>query len=264
MNRSCLVVGRVLMERGMTAEQAIERVRQRRSGSLSDEYAEWLRSEEEARQPKADPATATLRSRYRGAILGAAIGDALGAQYEGTARLLPEEIQYLLTDPHDLRYTDDTAMTIALAESLIAFGGFDPDHMASTFADAFWAEPGRGYAGGPPAMFEEMRKGRTWREASRSEYEGGSFGNGGAMRVTPAALFAAWISTRSPPWPEERPRSRTRIRSGWRERNFRRSPSPSHSRAIRTSRSIPPRSWKRCWAEFNRMRSDPRCGRSPT
>jgi hypothetical protein len=59
MNRSCLVVGRVLMERGMTAEQAIERVRQRRSGSLSDEYAEWLRSEEEARQPKADPATAT-------------------------------------------------------------------------------------------------------------------------------------------------------------------------------------------------------------
>jgi len=238
MNRSCLVVGRVLMERGMTAEQAIERVRQRRSGSLSDEYAEWLRSEEEARQPKADPATATLRSRYRGAILGAAIGDALGAQYEGTARLLPEEIQYLLTDPHDLRYTDDTAMTIALAESLIAFGGFDPDHMASTFADAFWAEPGRGYAGGPPAMFEEMRKGRTWREASRSEYEGGSFGNGGAMRVTPAALFAAWISTRSP--------------------------SPSHSRAIRTTRSIPPRSRKRCWAEFNRTRSDPRCGRSPT
>jgi protein-tyrosine phosphatase len=48
MNRSVLVAARVLMERGMTAEQAIELVRNRRSGSLSDEYADWLRAEEVA------------------------------------------------------------------------------------------------------------------------------------------------------------------------------------------------------------------------
>jgi protein-tyrosine phosphatase len=47
MNRSVLVAGRVLMEQGLTAEQAIERVRERRKGSLSDEYAQWLRSEDE-------------------------------------------------------------------------------------------------------------------------------------------------------------------------------------------------------------------------
>jgi hypothetical protein len=34
------------MHQGMTAEDAIERVRERRHGSLSDEYAEWLRREE--------------------------------------------------------------------------------------------------------------------------------------------------------------------------------------------------------------------------
>lgn len=45
MNRSALVVARVLMARGMSAKDAIELVRERRKGSLSDEYAEWLRSD---------------------------------------------------------------------------------------------------------------------------------------------------------------------------------------------------------------------------
>ena len=45
MNRSVLVGALVLMHQGMTAEEAIERVRERRHGSLSDEYADWLRGE---------------------------------------------------------------------------------------------------------------------------------------------------------------------------------------------------------------------------
>jgi hypothetical protein len=40
-----LVGALVLMHQGMTAEDAIERVRERRHGSLSDEYADWLRGE---------------------------------------------------------------------------------------------------------------------------------------------------------------------------------------------------------------------------
>jgi len=82
-------------------------------------------------------------------------------------------------------------MTIAMAESLIARGAFDQDHMAETFAAAYWAEPGRPYGLGPPEIFEQMMNGQTWRHASLSLYDGGSFGNGGAMRVSPAALFAA-------------------------------------------------------------------------
>jgi protein-tyrosine phosphatase len=49
-----LVAALVLMERGMSADAAIELVRERRHGSLSDEYAEWLRSEE---HPVADART---------------------------------------------------------------------------------------------------------------------------------------------------------------------------------------------------------------
>lgn len=45
MNRSVLVAALVLMEQGMSAEDAIAHVRERRRGSLSDEYADWLRAE---------------------------------------------------------------------------------------------------------------------------------------------------------------------------------------------------------------------------
>ena len=45
MNRSVLVAALVMMRQGMTAEGAIERVRERRHGSLSDEYADWLPGE---------------------------------------------------------------------------------------------------------------------------------------------------------------------------------------------------------------------------
>ncbi len=47
MNRSALVVARVLMARGMTAEEAIVRIGELRKGSLSDEHADCLRSEGE-------------------------------------------------------------------------------------------------------------------------------------------------------------------------------------------------------------------------
>jgi len=139
----------------------------------------------------ASAAGAMIREKYRGAILGAAIGDALGSVYEGTPRPVPEEIEHLLTDPHDLRYTDDTAMTIAMAESLIARSALDQEHMAETFAAAYWAEPGRGTGGGPAWIWEEMMNGKSWRHVAAALYDGGSFGNGGAMRVSPAALFAA-------------------------------------------------------------------------
>ena len=48
MNRSALVAARTLMEHGLSAEDAIALIRKRRKGSLSDEYAGWLRSEEVA------------------------------------------------------------------------------------------------------------------------------------------------------------------------------------------------------------------------
>jgi len=42
-NRAALMAGLVLIERGMPPKEAVATVRQRRQGSLSDEYASWLR-----------------------------------------------------------------------------------------------------------------------------------------------------------------------------------------------------------------------------
>ena len=90
-----------------------------------------------------------------------------------------------------LRYTDDTHMTLGMAESLVERKGFDGAHMAELFAQKFREEPWRGYGPGPPRVFRLIEQGTPWDLAARSLFGGrGSFGNGAAMRVAPAALFA--------------------------------------------------------------------------
>lgn len=136
-----------------------------------------------------------LKRKFRGALLGVAVGDALGAPFEG----MPSVSQILLakrTAPASLqnehsfwRYTDDTHMTLGVAESLLAKQSFDGAHMAETFARNYEEEPWRGYGAGPPQVFNLLRKGVPWNQASRMLFAGaGSYGNGAAMRVTPIAL----------------------------------------------------------------------------
>ena len=110
-----------------------------------------------------------LESKFVGSLVGTAVGDSLGAGGE--------------------RYTDDTAMTIGIAESLIENRGFDEQHMVQVFNGNYDAEPWRGYGPGPPAIFEMVKSGLGWKEAAERLYQGGSYGNGSAMRVAPIGLF---------------------------------------------------------------------------
>jgi poly(ADP-ribose) glycohydrolase ARH3 len=62
--------------------------------------------------------------------------------------------------------------------------------MAAVFARNFAAEPWRGYGAAPPQVFRLIERGVPWDQASRALFGGsGSFGNGAAMRVAPAALL---------------------------------------------------------------------------
>lgn len=88
-----------------------------------------------------------------------------------------------------LIYTDDTHMTIGVAESLLECRGFDGTHMASRFVHNYAEEPWRGYGPGPPRVFRLIAGGEPWDQASAHVYPGGSFGNGAAMRVAPVGLF---------------------------------------------------------------------------
>lgn len=138
-----------------------------------------------------EPRTA-LEDRAQGALAGLAIGDAFGAPFEGSRHVEMEAVDRLLNEGGGLRYTDDTAMAMVLARSLIERGGLDGQHLLASFADEYEDEPWRGYGAGPPRIFAMLDDGVPWDEAAGRLFGGdGSFGNGGAMRVTPVAVFAA-------------------------------------------------------------------------
>jgi poly(ADP-ribose) glycohydrolase ARH3 len=130
--------------------------------------------------------------RFRGSLLGGAVGDALGAPFEGRSAVPFMEFMRFAGAAGPLRYTDDTHMTLTLAETLIDSGGVvDPDLLLFAFAAAYEAEPWRGYGPGPPQVFRRHASGMSWRTAASSLHGGrGSLGNGGAMRVSPVALLA--------------------------------------------------------------------------
>jgi len=130
-----------------------------------------------------------LKSKFLGCLIGAAIGDGLGAWREGRRIAEKEDIASLAERVEELAYTDDTHMTIGVVESLIQSRGFDGEHMAQTFIKNYEAEPWRGYGPGPPRVFRMIKRGEPWDSAASKIYRGGSFGNGSAMRVAPIGLL---------------------------------------------------------------------------
>jgi len=123
------------------------------------------------------------RSKFVGSLIGLAIGDSLGAQCEGcfSVEIIEDNIS---------RYTDDTAMMIGIAESLIECHGLNAEHMAKKFLENYEKEPWRGYGSGPPRIFKMIKQGAKWDKTLDKElYPGGSFGNGSAMRVAPIGLL---------------------------------------------------------------------------
>ena len=134
-----------------------------------------------------------MRKKFLGSMLGAALGDAIGQAIgnfgENPQKVEEYQIQGLIHLLPELKYTDDTHMTIGVAESLIARRGFDGVHMAQCFICNYNQEPWRGYASGPPMIFKLIENGTPWDKASTHVFNGGSFGNGAAMRISPVGLF---------------------------------------------------------------------------
>ena len=127
--------------------------------------------------------------QFQGCLLGLALGDALGAPYEGgpIERLLWRMIGR--TRQGEMRWTDDTRMSIDVAESLVAEGRVDADDLARRFARSYqWS---RGYGPGAAKLLKRIAQGMDWREANRSVYPEGSYGNGGAMRAPLVGLYYA-------------------------------------------------------------------------
>jgi poly(ADP-ribose) glycohydrolase ARH3 len=138
----------------------------------------------------------TLRDKFRGAILGCFLGDAFGSGFEGMdldralfhmSILDSPSVHHFVSKKFTRSYTDDTDMTLALAESIIQCGQIDPEDIAKQFS--LHCDLTRGYAIGTIKAVQALRAGMKWHQVARIVFESGSFGNGAAMRASPVGLF---------------------------------------------------------------------------
>ena len=151
--------------------------------------------------PEAVPrikSTLTRESRYRGALLGLAVGDALGGAVEfKRPGSFPRVTEMLGGGPHHLtpgEWTDDTSMALCLAESLIEKQGFDARDQMERYVR--WREEGhlssKGTCfdigltvGGALTSFQ-----RTGEPFSGPKAEN-TAGNGSLMRLAPVVMWFA-------------------------------------------------------------------------
>ncbi|WP_255326380.1 ADP-ribosylglycohydrolase family protein [Sphingobium sp. EM0848] len=168
LGRAGMIAARLLAELGSEPMAAIEQVRTARPGAIETHdqltYVQRRATVEEAHPPTT---SAAVRARGRGALIGLAVGDALGTTLEFARR----DSYPLLTDmigggPFGLRpgeWTDDTSMALALADSLLTRN----IGMTVSAALARWEQSGNPIAGSTDPA---------------------TAGNGSLMRLAPVAL----------------------------------------------------------------------------
>lgn len=135
-------------------------------------------------------------NKFRGCLLGLAVGDAVGTTVEFMPRgSFPPVTDMVGGGPFRLKpgqWTDDTSMALCLATSLISKNGFDPvDQM-----DRYWDWYRDGYLSSTGQFFDI---GNTVRQAlERYKHTGNPFsgeidpnsaGNGSLMRLAPMPMF---------------------------------------------------------------------------
>lgn len=136
--------------------------------------------------------------RYRGALLGLAAGDALGATVEFRRRDTFEPVTDIVGGgPHGLeagQWTDDTSMALCLAESLIEKGGMDLTDQLQRYA-RWWRE---GYLSSTGEFFDiggTTQDALMYFERTGDVHSGSTdpyaAGNGSIMRLAPVPLFFA-------------------------------------------------------------------------
>jgi ADP-ribosyl-[dinitrogen reductase] hydrolase len=138
------------------------------------------------------------RSRFRGCLLGLAVGDALGTTLEFRAPGSFIPIQELRGGgPFNLepgQWTDDTSMALCLADSLVSCHGFNPldqiQRYLRWYRDGLWSSNGRCFDIGNTVRAALERFGRTADPFSGSD-DPRSAGNGSIMRLAPVPMFFA-------------------------------------------------------------------------
>ena len=122
-----------------------------------------------------------------------AIGDAYGAGFEYVKpRIVAERntlAAYVQHPRHAIapgRYTDDTQMSIAVAEALVSGAPFSRELLADRFVQAFKRDPREGYAAGFFAFLSQVSDGADFLATIKPD----SYKSGAAMRAAPLGIIA--------------------------------------------------------------------------
>jgi len=127
--------------------------------------------------------------KFKGTLLGVAIGDTLGRPFEGLIRIRIrsqfKNFKEFIENNKKLfkTYTDDTQLTLHTAQALIDGWGFKEDYLIREFIK--WLDdPPIGPGFGCLSSIQKLKYGIDWKEAASK-----SGGNGTAMRVSPIGLY---------------------------------------------------------------------------
>lgn len=138
------------------------------------------------------------RDRFRGALLGLAVGDAVGTAVEfkppGTFKPVSDMTG---GGPFGLpagAWTDDTSMALCLAESLVECGGFDPidqlQRYVRWYREGHWSSTGRCFDIGNATRSALHRFERTG-EPYPGDADPDAAGNGPLMKLAPVPMAFA-------------------------------------------------------------------------
>jgi ADP-ribosyl-[dinitrogen reductase] hydrolase len=138
----------------------------------------------------------SLLDRYQGALLGLAVGDAIGTSVEFRSRGSFAPVTDMTGGgPFSLKagqWTDDTSMALCLAESLLNKRGFDARHQMALYLN-WWQW---GYLSSTGNCFDigmtvrdALQKFLKTDEPFAGSVDPNSAGNGSLMRLAPVALY---------------------------------------------------------------------------
>lgn len=196
LGRAGMITARLLVELGVPAEEAIRRVRAARPGAIETTAQEaFVRGCQPVAEAVPSTTAQAIQDRAQGAFMGLAMGDAVGTTLEFASRdSRPLLIDMVGGGPFRLQageWTDDTAMAVALADSLLASNGLNEQDLLSRFT-AWWREGVYSCTGRCFDIGATTAQALTRWEQSKADHCGAtdphSAGNGSLMRLAPVAI----------------------------------------------------------------------------
>jgi ADP-ribosyl-[dinitrogen reductase] hydrolase len=140
-------------------------------------------------------------------LVGLAVGDALGMPFElprddTHGHLKGWDGNYREGTYHKLpagHWTDDTEMALCLAESLVAYGHFNPDDVAKRYLAWSRGTP-HGMGSTTRRAMRRLADGHSWSRSGVQIEDAQAVGNGTAMRIAPLGLLYSNNDHSLPVW----------------------------------------------------------------